>query len=172
MRLWHSKLLPYLPRMQLLSQKRECDLIWKDLANGKKTNHILINYIWEYEDYLSELYCYYLLLKKEFENRKYKFNFSKNVFKIRPVYPLENNFFPFENHHNLQYLNQCYYNLEEKYVRRQKDFDYYTFLKLNNFYRNYVVSCEKDNFRVDYLKSAPVDLKKVYFDEFIINEED
>ena len=45
MRIWHTKILPYLPRMQLLSQKREIDLIWKDLANGKQTNHVLINYI-------------------------------------------------------------------------------------------------------------------------------
>ena len=37
MRLWHSKILPYLPDSQILSQKRECDLIWKDILNGKKT---------------------------------------------------------------------------------------------------------------------------------------
>ena len=55
MRLWHYKLLPYLPKGQLLAQKRECDLIWKDIKNGKKTNHILINYIWDYENPVKEL---------------------------------------------------------------------------------------------------------------------
>ena len=44
MRCWHYKLLPYLPNSQLIAQKRECDLIWKDIAKGKQTNHILIIY--------------------------------------------------------------------------------------------------------------------------------
>ena len=119
MRLWHYKLLPYLPRMQLLSQKREIDLIWKDIANGKKTNHILINYIWEYEDYLKELSVYYWMLKKEFDNRNYKFNFSKNFITKNVYYGWDT---PFPNHHTDRYLEQCYFNLEEKYDRGQKDF--------------------------------------------------
>ena len=45
MRLWNFKLLPYLPDSQLLAQKRECDLIIKDATLGRRTNHILINYI-------------------------------------------------------------------------------------------------------------------------------
>ena len=69
MRLWHYELLSYLPNSQLIAQKRECDLIWKDIAAGKQTNHILINYIWSYEDYKEQLTIYYWLLKKEFINR-------------------------------------------------------------------------------------------------------
>ena len=127
MRLWHWRLLPYLPKGQLLSQKRECDLIWKDLANGKKTNHILINYIWEYEDYLKELSVYYWLLKIEFNNKGYKFNFSEDFITKNIYY---GDYIPFKNHHNERYLMQCYYNLEEKYDRGQKDFDCDTFNKL------------------------------------------
>lgn len=120
MRIWHWKLLPYLPKSQLLSQKRVCDLIWKDLANGKKTNHILINYIWEYEDYLKELSVYYWLLKREFNNKGYKFNFSED-FVTKNIY--YGDYIPFKYHHTDNYLVQCYYNLEEKYIRKQKDFD-------------------------------------------------
>ena len=120
MRLWHWKLLPFLPKSQLLSQKRECDLIWKDLANGKQTNHILINYIWEYENYEYELAMYYIKLNREFTNRNYEFNFSKN-YKTRYLY--NDKYVPFKYHHTDNYLIQCYYNLEEKYIRKQKDFD-------------------------------------------------
>ena len=128
MRLWHYKLLSYLPKSQLLSQKREIDLIWKDLANGKKTNHILINYIWEYEDYLKELSVYYWMLKKEFDNRNYKFNFSKNFITKNVYYGGDT---PFPYHHTDRYLMQCYANLQEKFDRHQRDFDEQTFNRLH-----------------------------------------
>lgn len=131
MRIWHYKMLPYLPRMQLLSQKREIDLIWKDIANGKKTNHILINYIYEYIDYEQELYVYYKMLEKEFKQRKFKFRCSQYC---SENFKFKRNYIPFEYHHNLRYLEQCYFNLEEKYDRKQKDFDPITFRKLRDFY--------------------------------------
>lgn len=128
MRLWSWKLLPYLPKSQLLSQKRECDLIWKDIANGKRTNHILINYIWEY-DYEYELSVYYSLLEREFKNRGFNFRISKNAtINIDKLLP-----YPFKRHHTKQYLLQNFMNLEEKYFCGQKDFDRETYLKLWNF---------------------------------------
>lgn len=133
MRLWHYKLLPYLPKSQLIAQKRECDLIWKDIAVGKQTNHILINYIWEYEDYLKELSIYYWLLKEEFDNRGFKFNFSNNFITKNVFYGYEN---PFPKHHNDRYLLQCFMNLCEKYDRSQKDFDVKTFRNLVMFVDN------------------------------------
>ena len=42
---------------------------------------------------------------------------------------------PFKYHHNDRYLLQCFYNLQEKYDRGQKDFDKETYLKLENFIR-------------------------------------
>ena len=133
MRLWHRDLLPYLPKSQLIAQKRECDLIWKDIANGKKTNHILINYIWEYKDYEIELGFYYRMLYDEFDKRGFKFNYHKNSIMIGIV----DNYYrkPFEKHHDNKYLVQCFYNLQEKYDRGQKDFDRETYLRLENFMR-------------------------------------
>lgn len=130
MRLWHYKILPYSPRTQLLFQKRECDLIWKDLANGKQTKHVLINYIWEYRNPKIELLTYYLKLKEEFEKRGYKFNCHPyiNLFDIE-IYNKQ----PFSWHHDYIYLRQCYFNLEEKYMRGQKDFDDETFRRLELF---------------------------------------
>ena len=128
MKLWHWKLLPYLPKSQLIAQKRECDLIWKDIANGKQTNHVLINYIWQY-DYEWELSVYYALLGREFESRGFKFKMSDNSsYCIDKLLP-----YPFKNHHTKQYLLQCFMNLEEKYFCGQKDFDRTTYLNLWNF---------------------------------------
>lgn len=129
MRLWHYELLKYLPKSQLLSQKREIDLIWKDLANGKKTNHILINYIWEYEDYETELSVYYRYLEDEFKKRNYNFNPSDNACLWGNISRPN----PFPNHHNFRYLLQCYYNLQEKYDRGQRDFDEETFNRLHRY---------------------------------------
>lgn len=120
MRLWESRIIPYLPDSQLLAQKRECDLIWKDIVEGRKTKHILINYIWEYENPVKELSVYYWLLKEEFDKRGFKFNFSKNFITKNVFYGYD--YKPFAEHHTDGYLRQCYYNLEEKFVRGQKDF--------------------------------------------------
>lgn len=132
MRLWSYQLLPYLPKSQLIAQKRECDLIWKDIALGKKTNHILINYIWDYP--YDELFDYYSLLADEFEKRGYNFNYSEYI--TKDYYRLTKE--PFANHHNQQYLIQCFYNLQEKYNRGQKDFDIWTYKKLELFVRKEV----------------------------------
>ena len=131
MRLWHVNLLSYLPDSQLRAQKREVDLIWKDIANGKKTNHILINYIWEYEYPEEELFAYYLELYNEFVNRGFKFNSSKycNV-KVVERHPLAH---IFGRYHNREYMEICYYNLKEKYLRGQKDFSGKRFEKLYDY---------------------------------------
>ena len=126
MRLWCSEILPYLPNSQLLSQKRECDLIWKDIANGKKTNHVLINYIWKYKDYKKELSNYYTLLEREFRNRGFNFRVHEQAnYNLDIDIPK-----PFKNHHTKQYLLQCFMNLEEKFFSSQKDFDRETYEKL------------------------------------------
>ena len=129
MRLWNFKLLPYLPDSQLLAQKRECDLIWKDIHNGRKTNHILINYIWEYDT--SNFVSYYYLLQEEFKRRNFKFNNKSNWGAF--IYDA-----PYQRHHNNEYLTICYYNLKEKYLRGQKDFTTEAWEKLDTFYQQWL----------------------------------
>lgn len=127
MRLWHYKLIPYLPKSQLLAQWRELNSIFK-----KQDKHILINYVYEYG--YSDLFSYSNMVITEIINRGYKIKSYDNY----------NNFFekcifiyltkkPFENHHTNQYLLQCFMNLDEKFERNQKDFDRTTYLKLWNF---------------------------------------
>ena len=115
MRLWHKDLIDVLPKSQLVSQWRELNSIF-----DKQDNHILINYIYNYPK--SYLYTYSQLVIDEFSRRGYKINKWDNY----------NNYF--ENchevnynlsfdEHNKEYFKMCYYNLKEKYIRGQKDFN-------------------------------------------------
>lgn len=48
MRLWHYRLLPYLPDAQFRGQLRELVAIMRDWRDKGKTNHVLINAVMEY----------------------------------------------------------------------------------------------------------------------------
>lgn len=115
MRLWHIDLLPYLPKSQLVAQWRELNSIYK-----KQDRHILINYIYDYPKEYLGWYSDEVIREmtqrgmtiRSFENYKGYFGcdplgFSQHIFR----------------EHNFGYLRQCYFNLEEKYQRGQKDFD-------------------------------------------------
>lgn len=135
MRLWHYELIRFLPKSQLLAQWRELNSIFK-----KQNKHILINYIYEYPK--EDLYFYTLYVIQEFCNRNIHIKSFKNqaeYFKdanidmhkyilYKPV---------FVNHHNYRYLKQCYFNLQEKFDRHQKDFSVEQYDKLYEFISNY-----------------------------------
>lgn len=115
MRLWHYKLIKYLPRQQLVAQWRELNSIF-----AKQDNHILINYLYEYDK--NDLINYAHLVLEEFSSRGYHINsFSKflNYFNGTQVVKNPN---PFKNHHNDEYLKICAWNLYEKYIRGQEGF--------------------------------------------------
>ena len=128
MRLWHYELIPYLPKSQLLAQWRELNSIFK-----KQDNHILINYIYEYPK--TDLCIYANMVTKEMVERGYKIKSMdnyKDYFKELP-WIAEEVYAPFKRHHDENYLMVCYWNLREKYMRGQKDFDKDTFDKLHLF---------------------------------------
>lgn len=131
MRLWHYKLIPFLPNSQLIAQWRELNSIFK-----KQDNHILINYVYEYPK--KDLYIYSFLVLKEMIHRNYKIksvdNFN-NYFGLDPLDRIEmkKDETPFIRHHNDRYLIQCFYNLQEKYDRGQKDFKKDQYLKIIAF---------------------------------------
>ncbi len=132
MRLWHYKLLPYLPKSQLLAQWRELNSIFKD-----QPRHILINYIYTYPK--EDLLIYSDMVYSEMLRRGYRVRIGAGTpftdyFGI--VCPFLEMRPPFPKHHNFAYLRQCYYNLEEKFMRGQKDFDGEAFDSLCDFYIN------------------------------------
>ena len=117
MRLWHYKLIPVLPRAQLLAQWRECNAIAKDIRETGKTNHILINRIMNHD--LEDFRSYCELIYEELVRRGYV---VKNIVLKRLceyvgvdfAKPVANRK-PFSTWHTDRYLRQCYYNLEEKH---------------------------------------------------------
>ena len=115
MRLWHYRLLPYLPRQQLLSQWRECCCIAKSIAEKDTPNHILVNKIMDYP--IDHFYAYCFAVSREMQRRNYKCNW-KNLqsvlYKIVCIYVHVELYDIFPEWHNDIYLRECLYNLEEK----------------------------------------------------------
>ena len=135
MRIWHADLIHYLPKSQLVAQWRELNSIYK-----KQDNHILINYVYKYNKLC--LLDYTRKTIKELENRKivvkaynklkkyFSFVFDEISDEEKVTSDLIWNMLDYENYdfnltfkeHNDRYLIQCFYNLQEKYDRGQKDF--------------------------------------------------
>ena len=114
MRLWHYKLLPYLPNSQIVAQWRELNSIFK-----KQDNHILINYVYDYpKEYL---WHYSVAVKNEMVARGFQIKSLENfdTYFDEVIHGEEILHYP---EHNNRYLLQCFMNLQEKYDREQKDF--------------------------------------------------
>lgn len=119
MRLWHYKLIPYLPLQQLVSQWRECICIAKNIAEKGTPNHILVNKIMNYP--IEEFHTYCNLVLGEMVKRGYRIRESSLV-KLEKYIQFNVNVSPknydknlFVNWHNMNYLDVCYMNLYEKY---------------------------------------------------------
>lgn len=110
MRLWHYKLIPVLPKQQLLGQWRELNSIFK-----LRNRHILINFVYDYEK--EHLFTYSWLVINEMKKRGYKVNLEnfddyfkdvdENIIIVKGEL--------YKNKMNKEYLTICYYNLLEKY---------------------------------------------------------
>lgn len=133
MRLWHWKLLPYLPKSQLVAQWRELNSIYV-----KQDKHILINYVYDYDRV--HLLAYSLLVIDELGKRGIEpklDNFNKFFENTRLIAAGKIAIFePFPQHHNHRYLLQCFANLQEKYDRGQSDFTKEIYEELRKFVFN------------------------------------
>ena len=115
MRLWHKDLIKCLPREQLVAQWRELSAIAGAIQKNGTPNHILINFVldYDYDHFIS--YAYYL--RQEMTSRGYrtmnsvwdKINALKpnaTILSLEEIYPEKM---------DDTYLKICYYNLLEKY---------------------------------------------------------
>lgn len=66
MRLWHQKLIPYLPRQQLLGQHRECAAL---RGKGWGRKHATVDYVFKYDPCF--LIAYHYCIMEEMERRGY-----------------------------------------------------------------------------------------------------
>lgn len=115
MRLWHYKLLPYLPDAQFKGQLRELIWVMRQWRDNGTTNHLLINKVMEYEP--AELACYFEKYDEAYKKRYGKeikletwTEFCKWVGFIIPT-----NAPIFYGWHNKEYLRVCMANLYEKH---------------------------------------------------------
>ena len=115
MRLWHTELIPFIPKSQLLAQWRELNSIF-----AKEDRHILINYVYDYPK--EDLYIYTQIVLKEMLVRNITIRTIDKMERYFAGITVSQHYTPFKNHHNDEYLTICYYNLYEKYIRGQKDF--------------------------------------------------
>ena len=116
MRLWHTSLIKVLPREQLVAQWRELSAIVGAIQKKGTPNHILVNFIMDYDfDHLIS-YAYYV--REEMTRRGYRTMNSvweKIVF-LKPDYtilPLKE---VYVRKMSNTYFDICWYNLYEKYL--------------------------------------------------------
>lgn len=116
MRLWHTKLIKVLPKMHLQAQWREISAIAGAIEKNGTPNHVLVNFVldYDYDNLIS--YAYYL--RQEMSNRNIRTMNSvwEKIISLKPNYtilPLEE---VYKEKMNNIYLKICCYNLYEKYL--------------------------------------------------------
>lgn len=123
MRLWHQKLIPLLPRQQLLGQHREyCAL----RGAGWGRSHSTVNYVFNHSP--NKLVAYHNLIMNEMVTRGYnpdpiwrdaewrgkKLGKHKNWSDKNKVLDIIKNSAMIYSEHNKEYLTECLINLKEK----------------------------------------------------------
>ena len=113
MRIWHYKLIPILPRQQLLSQWRECCCIARNIFINGTPNHLLVNKIMDYPP--EHFNRYAGKIRDEMSHRGYKCDFSKFTQHRKFCNQQVADDDLFSGWHTDRYLLQNLYNLQEKY---------------------------------------------------------
>lgn len=136
MRLWHHEMIELLPKSQLLAQWRELNSIF-----AKEDRHILINYIYEYPKEHLFAYTSFILQEMRTRNINIRTIDKMNCYfsDIEQTNMIDH---PFSRHHDDEYFEICYFNLKEKFLRGQKDFDRERFERLENRYK--AIQAKKD----------------------------
>lgn len=137
MRLWHKDLISALPQKHLVAQWRELSAIAGAIQKNGTPNHILVNFVLDYDFDHFISYAYYL--RQEMTKRHIKtmdsvwnkiINLKHNyqLLSIEDIYP---------DKMNDIYLKICYYNLLEKYLCGMfNDCDYNNILNIVNKHFN------------------------------------
>lgn len=111
MRIWHYKLLPYLPDLQFKGQLRELVAIMWGWRDSGTTNHLLINRVMDYPK--ADLYGYFLEYAVEYEKRYGTIPKYTDEFRDFGNHKYAHN--PFKGWHDDEYLKICMANLYEKH---------------------------------------------------------
>lgn len=116
MRLWHPSLINILPREQLVAQWRELSAIAGAIQNKGTPNHLLVNFVMDYDFDHFISYAYYI--REEMTKRGYRTMNSvwEKIISLKPDYtilPLKE---VYARKMDYNYFYICWYNLYEKYL--------------------------------------------------------
>ena len=115
MRLWHKDFIEVLPREQLVAQWRELSAIAGAVQKNGTPNHILVNFVLNYDWNHFISYAYYV--RAEMTKRGYR-TMDSVWKKITALANNDYNILPFDEVYkekmNKEYFTICYYNLYEK----------------------------------------------------------
>lgn len=116
MRLWHKDLIQVLPREQLVGEWRELSLIASNIQKKGSPNHLLVNFVLDYD--FNHLISYAYYVREEMTRRGYRTMNSvwDKIVSLKPNYnilPLED---VYKEKMNNTYYCICWYNLFEKYL--------------------------------------------------------
>ncbi|AET67138.1 conserved hypothetical protein [Desulfosporosinus orientis DSM 765] len=125
MRLWHEKLLPHLPRQQLLGQHRECCAL---RGNSWGKPHSVVNYVFGYSR--ERLWSYHVRVMNEMERRGYRADrvWLDPGYRGKAATPFEPDWNEIQRlkeecvssfvypEHNDEYLAECLENLRSKEI--------------------------------------------------------
>ena len=116
MRLWHTKLISVLPKQHLVAQWREVSAIAGAIQKNGTPNHVLVNFVldYDYDNLIS--YAYYI--REEMTKRGIRTMNSvwEKIVNLKPNYKLLALEDVYKEKMNNVYLEICYYNLFEKYL--------------------------------------------------------
>ena len=115
-RLWHTYLIDVLPREQLVSQWRECSSLAAKIQKTGSPNHLLVNFIMDYDFDHFISYAYYV--REEMTKRGYRTMDSvwNKIISLKPDYTLLPKEFIYKEKMNQLYMEICYWNLREKWT--------------------------------------------------------
>ena len=116
MRLWHKDLISVLPREQLVAQWREISAIAGSIQKNGTPNHILVNFVLEY-DY-NHFISYAAEVRSEMTKRGYHTIDSvwNKITSLKPDWTQLPHDEIYKEKMNPEYLEICYWNLREKYL--------------------------------------------------------
>lgn len=116
MRLWHCKLIKVLPQAHLVAQWRELSAIAGAIEKNGTPNHVLVNFVldYDYDNFIS--YAYYLREEMTSRGIRTMSTVWDKIVKLKPEWTLLPLDKIYEQKMDDLYLKICYYNLYEKYL--------------------------------------------------------
>lgn len=115
MRLWHTSLIPVLPREQLISQWRELSAIAGAIQKNGTPNHLLVNFVMDYD--FDHFISYAKMVRDEMTKRGCRtaeYVWQK-IASLKPDYNLLDSKLIYKEKMNWHYFLICFYNLNEKW---------------------------------------------------------